>query len=323
VVSDFEREFGIHVNYDVFDSNEILETRLLIGHTNYDVVVPSAYFLETQIVAGVYQKLDKRQLPNLANVEPEVTRIMALYDPGNLYAVDYMWLSTTGISYNAAAIRKRMPEAPLDSWRMIFDPKVLARFKDCGVAMLDAPINVVGSALIFLGRDPNSQSLSDLAAAAKLLGSIRPYLSYVDIDRISTDLADGGICLAIDWSGNLAQAREAAGPRAAELFFSIPVEGALSNLDVLAIPADAPHPHNAHLFINYLLRPEVAARNSNLVRYANSVASSIPLLRPEVRNDSAVYPGAEARARLIPSRAKSHEYTRALMRTWTRFKANE
>ena len=322
VVQDFEQEFGIKVNYDVYDSNELLETKLLIGHTNYDVVVPSGYFLENQIRAGIYQRLDKSALPNLTNLDPEVVRGVAVYDPGNQYAVDYMWLSTTGIAYDAAKIRARMPDAPVDSWRMIFDPRVIARFEDCGVATLDAPINVVSAALIFLGKDPNSESAADLQAAERQLLAVRRYVRYVDSNRIAADLANGDICLALDWSGDIPLAREAASSAGGgvTLDFSIPREGSVSNLDVLAIPADAPHPHNAHLFINYLLRPEVAARNTTAVKYANGVAASVALLSAELRNDPTIYPPAQVRARLVPSRAKSHEFTRQLMRTWTRFK---
>ncbi|HEV8017930.1 MAG TPA: polyamine ABC transporter substrate-binding protein [Steroidobacteraceae bacterium] len=323
VVRDFEKEFGIKVNYDVYDSNELLETKLLIGHTNYDVVVPSGYFVENQIKAGIYQKLDKTALPNLKNLDPEVIRAVALYDPGNQYAVDYMWLSTTGIAYDVAKIRARMADAPVDSWRLMFDPRVLARFQDCGVAMLDAPINVVGAALIFLGKDPNSESAADLKAAERQLISVRQYVRYMDSNRIAADLANGDICLALDWSGDIPLAREAASIAGGGVMldFSVPREGSVSNLDVLAIPADAPHPRNAHLFINYLLRPEVAARNSTVIKYANGVAGSVTLLSAELRDDPVVYPPAEVRARLVPSRAKSHEYTRMLMRTWTRFKA--
>jgi putrescine transport system substrate-binding protein len=325
VIQQFEREFGIKVNYDVYDSNELLETRLFIGHTNYDVVVPSAYFLENQIKAGIYQKLDKVALPNLKNLDPEVVRGVAVYDPGNQYAVDYMWLSTTGIAYNVAKIKERMADAPLDSWRMIFDPTVVAKFQDCGVAVLDSPINVVSSALIFLGKDPNSESRADLKAAEQLLLSVREYIRYADSTRLAADLANGEICLALDWSGDIPFAREIAqgtDPKVS-LDFSIPKEGSVSNFDVLAIPADAPHPRNAHLFINYLLRPEVAAKNSSLVKYANGVAASTELLSDELRNDPVVYPPAEVRARLVPSRAKTHEFTRLLTRTWTRFKARQ
>jgi putrescine transport system substrate-binding protein len=325
VLRAFEQEFGIKVNYDVYDSNEILETKLFVGHTNYDVVVPSGYFLENQIKAGIYQKLDKSQLPNLKNLNPEVIRGVGVYDPGNQYAVDYMWLSTTGIAFNTTKIRARMANAPVDSWRMIYDQRIVARFQDCGVALLDAPINVVASALIYLGKDPNSESRADLQAAERLLLSVRRYIRYIDSTRLPGDLANGDICLAIDWSGDIPLARESAAGAGGgvTLDFAIPLEGSVSNFDVLAIPVDAPHPHNAHLFINYLLRPEVAAMNSMAVKYASGVSGSVALVSAQLRDDPAVYPPPQVRARLVPSRAKSHEFTRLMMRSWTRFKTSQ
>jgi putrescine transport system substrate-binding protein len=324
VITDFEKQYGIHVNYDVFDSNEVLETRLLAGHTNYDVVVPSGPFLERQIKAGVYRMLDKSRLPNLKNVDPRVAAATALYDPGNQYAVDYMWI-TSGPGYNVTQIEKRMPDAPVESWRMFYDPAVVSHFKDCGVSILDAPTEVVGTVLIYLGKDPNSQSPEDLQAAAKVLMAIRPYIRYVHSSRYIDDLANGEICLALGWSGDVKQARDRAreAGKAVDLAYSIPKEGAIENFDMLAIPADAPHPENAHLFINYLLRPEVAARNSNLVKYANGLADSYPFLDAGVRNDPGVYPPPQVLARLIPERAKTPQFTRLLIRMWTRFKTGE
>jgi len=324
VITDFEKEYGIHVNYDVFDSNEVLETRLLAGNTNYDVVVPSGPFLERQIKAGVYRKLDKTLLPNLKNIDPRVARETALYDPGNQYGVDYMWI-TSGPGYNVAMVRQRMPDAPVDSWRLLYDPAVIAHFKDCGVAMLDAPTEVVATVLLYLGKDPNSESPADLEAAAKVLMAIRPYIRYVQSSRYIDDLANGEICLALGWSGDVKQARDRAheAGKAVDLAYSIPKEGAIENFDMLAIPADAPHPLNAHLFINYLLRPQVAARNSNLVKYANGLANSYPFLRADVRGDPGVYPPPQVLARLVPERAKTLQFTRLLVRMWTRFKTGE
>jgi putrescine transport system substrate-binding protein len=321
VVSDFEKEYGIRVNYDVLDSNEILETKLLTGHTNYDLVVPSAAFLERQIAADIYRKLDKSQLPNLKNVDPDVARATALYDPGNQYNVDYMWI-TSGVGYNSADIRRRMPDAPLDSWRMLFDPAVIARFADCGVSILDAPSEVVATVLLYLGRNPNSNSSDDLKAAEKVLHAIRPYVRYVDSSRYIDNLANGDICLAMGWSGDIKQAHDRAkeASKGVDIIYSIPREGAISNYDVLAIPADAPHVHNALLFINYLLRPDVAARNSNLIKYANAVSPDIQPLDPAVRSDPGVYPPAEVRARLVPERPRPADYQRLLTRMWTRFK---
>jgi putrescine transport system substrate-binding protein len=324
VIADFERQTGIKVNYDVFDSNEILETKLLTGHTNYDVVVPSGAFLERQLQADIYRKLDKSLLPNLRNVDPDVARATALYDPGNQYAVDYMWI-TSGVGYNVASIRARMPDAPVDSWRILFDPAVVAKFQDCGVSILDAQSEVVGTVLLYLGRNPNSNSPEDLKAAATVLRAIRPYVRHVDSSSYIDNLANGDVCLAMGWSGDIKQAhdRAAEASKGVDLAYSIPKEGAISNYDVLAIPADAPHAKNAHLFIDYLLRPEVAASNSNLIKYANAVNPDIQPLSPAVRADPGVYPPAQVRARLTPERARPPEYQRLLTRMWTRFKTGK
>jgi putrescine transport system substrate-binding protein len=324
VIKDFEKETGIHVNYDVFDSNEILETKLLTGHTNYDVVVPSAAFMERQLQADIYRKLDKSLLPNLKNVDPGIQSALAIYDPGNQYAVDYMWI-TSGVGYNAAAIKQRMPDAPVDSWRMIFDPAVVSKFADCGVSVLDAPSEVVATALLYIGRNPNSNSPEDLKAAEQVLKAIRPYIRYVDSSRYIDNLANGDICLAMGWSGDIKQAhdRAAEANKGVDLIYSIPREGAIVNLDVLVIPADAPHVRNAHLFIDYLLRPAVAAQNSNLIKYANAVSPELQPLDPLVRNDQGVFPPQEVRARLTPERPRPPDYQRILTRAWTRFKTGK
>jgi putrescine transport system substrate-binding protein len=321
VVEDFQKEYGIRVNYDVFDSNEILETKLLTGHTNYDLVVPSGAFLERQIAADIYQKLDKSALPNLKNVDPDVARATALYDPGNQHNVDYMWI-TSGVGYNSAQIKRRLPDAPVDSWRMLFDPQVIAKFADCGVSILDAPSEVVATVLLYLGRNPNSNSPEDLKAAEQVLRAIRPYVRYVDSSRYIDNLANGDICLVMGWSGDIKQAHDRAqeAAKGVDIAYRIPKEGAISNYDVLAIPADAPHVHNALLFINYLLRPDVAAKNSNLIKYANALRPDIQPLDPAVRSDPGVYPPAEVRARLVPERPRPADYQRLLTRMWTRFK---
>jgi putrescine transport system substrate-binding protein len=324
VVADFEKEYGIHVNYDVFDSNEILETKLLTGHTNYDIVVPSGAFLERQLGADIYQKLNKAWLPNLSNVDPDIARGSAVYDPGNQYAVDYMWI-TSGVGYNSAEIRERMPDAPVNSWRMLFDPAVVSKFADCGISILDAQSEVVGTVLLFLGRNPNSNSLEDLKAAEKVLHAMRPYIRYVDSSRYIDNLANGEICLVMGWSGDIKQAHDRAqeAGKGIDLAYSIPQEGAIVNFDVLAIPADAPHARNAHLFIDYLLRPDVAAKNSNLIKYANALKPDIQPLDAAVRADQGVYPPAQVRARLTPERARPAAYQRLLTRMWTRFKTGK
>ncbi len=324
VLEEFTKRTGIKINYDVFDANEVLETKLLTGHTNYDVVVPSAPFLERQIKAGVFQKLDKSQLPNLKNLDPEMMKQIAVYDPGNEHSVPYMWV-TSGPGYNVAKIKERMPDAPVDSLRMFYDPAVISRFKDCGVSVLDAPSEVVGTVLLFLGRNPRSESTEDLKAAETVLLSIRPYLRYVHSSRYIDDLANGETCLALGWSGDVKQARDRAhdAGKGIEIRYTIPREGTIMNFDMLAIPADAPHPHNAHLFLNYLLEPEVAARNSNLVKYANINTASTPLLIDAVKGDPNIYPPPDIQAKLVPEPPRSQEYQRQLTRTWTRFKTGK
>jgi putrescine transport system substrate-binding protein len=323
VLADFRTEYGIQVNYDVFDSNEVLETKLLTGHTNYDVVVPSGAFLARQIQAGVYQKLNRAQLPNWKYLDPDVAAKEAQYDPGNAYAVDYMWI-TSGPGYNVAQIKQRMPDAPVDSWRMLYDPAVVAKFADCGVSLLDAPSEVVPTVLLYLGKDPNSTSTEDLQAAEKALMAIRPYIRYVHSSRYIDDLANGETCLALGWSGDVKQSHDRArdAGKGIEIGYSIAREGAISNYDVLAIPADAPHPNNAHLFMNFLMRAQIAARNTNLVKYANGDTPT-PAIDPGVRNDPGIYPPPEVLAKLHPEPTRTPEYTRLLTRVWTRFKTGK
>jgi putrescine transport system substrate-binding protein len=324
VLADFAKQTGIKVNYDVFDSNQVLETKLLTGHTNYDVVVPSAPFLHRQISAGVFQKLDPSQLPNLKNLDPDMMKRIAVYDPGNEHSVPYMWV-TTGPGYNVAKIKERMPDAPLNSLRMIYDPAVVSRFKDCGVSVLDEPSEIVAGVLIFLGKDPRSSSPEDLKAAEAVLMSIRPYLRYVHSSRYIDDLANGETCLALGWSGDVKQARDRAkdAGKGIQIEYSLPREGAIMNFDMLAVPADAPHPLNALLFINYLLQPDVAAKNSNLVKYANINTASTSLLSDSVKGDPNIYPSADVLAMLVPEPPRSQEYQRLLTRTWTRFKTGQ
>jgi len=320
VLEDFRKETGIEVRYDVFDSNEVLETKLLTGKSGYDVVVPSAYFLERQLAAGVFQKLDKAQLPGLANLDPEILQQAAKHDPGNEHSVVYMW-GTTGIGYDVAKVQAIMPDAPVDSWKLVFDPAILAKFKDCGVSVLDDPTDMVATALLYLGKDPNSENDSDLAAAEALLMKVRPHLRTIHSSQYIDQLANGELCIAVGYSGDILQARDRAeeAGRPIDIQYSIPKEGALMWFDTLAIPADAPHSANAHKFIEYLLRPEVAATNSNFVYYANANAKATSLLEEELRNDPGIYPTPEIKARLHANLAKSPAFTRALNRSWTRF----
>jgi putrescine transport system substrate-binding protein len=316
----FTKETGIKVNYDVFDSNEVLQTKLLAGNTGYDVVVPSASFLELQIKAGVFQKLDKSKLPNWSHLDESIMARIAKHDPGNEYAVNHMW-GTDGIGYNEGKVKKIDPNAPVDSWALVFDPKWAAKFKDCGISVLDAPDEVVGVALAYLGKDPNSESLDDLKAAEDLLMKIRPYVRMIHSSQYIDSLANGDICVTLGWSGDILQSKsraEEAG-QGVEIAMTVPKEGTIIWFDMYAIPADAPHPDNAHAFINYMMKPEVAAANSNFVHYATANKDALPLLDPAVRDDPGVYPPQAVMDKLFPNLARSPEYTRELNRAWTRF----
>ena len=322
IVPAFAKEYGIKVNYDVFDSNAVLQTKLLTGNTGYDIVVPSAQFMALQIKAGVFQKLDKSLLPNFKNVDPDLARRMESLDPGLAHAANYFW-GTLGVGYNVTMIKAAMTAAPVDSLRMIYEPAVVRHFRNCGVILVDEPAEIVSSVLVYLGRDAHSEKPEDLAAAATVLMAIRPYLRYISSTKDIEDLATGEICLALGWSGDLLNAAARAGEtsRGNLIEYHIPREGALLFFDMLAIPADAPHPHNAHLFINYMLRPDVSARNSSFVHYASSNAAAFPLIDPAVRDNRAIFPSPETRARLIPILPHSQAYERALTRMWTRFKS--
>ena len=323
VLADFTKEYGIKVNYDVFDSNEVLETRLLTGHSNYDIVVPSGPFLAHQMQAGVFQKLNRALLTNWVDLDPAVMAKEAQYDPGNAYSVTYMWI-TSGPGYNVAKIKERMPDAPVNSWAMLYDPAVVAKFADCGVSLLDAPTEVIPTVLIYLGKDPNSNSIEDLQAAEKALMAIRPYVRYIHSSRYIDDLANGETCLALGWSGDVKQAHDRAkdAGKGIDIGYNIPKEGAISNYDVMAIPADAPHPNNAHLFMNFLMQPEVAAKSTNLIKYANGDTPT-DAINEAVRNDPGVYPPPDVLAKLHPEPTRTLEYTRLLTRTWTQFKTGK
>jgi putrescine transport system substrate-binding protein len=324
VLEDFTKETGITVNYEVMDSNELLETKLVAGRTGYDVVVPSASFLARQIKAGVYQKLDKSKLPNLKNLDPDITAKLEVFDPGNEHSVNYMW-GTSGVAYNEEQINAAMPNAPVDSFAMFWDPKVVSKFAKCGVSVLDAPSEVVGTVLIYLGRDANSEKPEDLAAAEKVLMSVRPYIRLINSSKYIEDLANGEICLALGWSGDVLQARDRAveAEKPFTIKYNIPKEGAVMFFDNMAVPADASHVKNAHLFIDYMLRAEVAAKNSNFISFANSNAASWPLINPEVKNNPGIFPTPEMMPKLVPDLPETAEFTRTLTRTWTRFRTGK
>jgi putrescine transport system substrate-binding protein len=322
VLDDFTRETGIQVVYDTFDANETLETRLLAGKSGYDVVVPTAYFLQRQIAAHVFQKLDKSKLPNLANAWPLITQRLAVFDPGNQYAANYMW-GTTGIGYNVKAVQKILgPDAKVDSWDIVFKPENLARFKDCGVQMLDSADDIFSAALSYLGLDPNSTSPSDLEKAAELVSQIRPYVRKFHSSEYLSALATGEICLVVGWSGDILQARSRAAEahHGIEIGYAIPRQGAQMFFDDLAIPADASHLDEAYALIDYLYRPDVAAKNSNYLSYANGNLASQRLIDPQILNDKNIYPDEATLTKLFVITARDPATQRIINRLWTRVK---
>ena len=322
VLKDFTRETGIEVTYDTFDSNDLLETKLLAGKSGYDVVVPTAYFLQRQIQAGVFQKLDKSKLPNSVNAWPEITLRLAHYDPGNDYGVNYMW-GTTGIGYNVKAMHERLgANATIDSWDVVFKPELLAKFKGCGIHMLDSADDILPAALHYLKLDPNSTKPDDLDRAVALMAKIRPDVRKFHSSEYLNALASGEICLVVGWSGDIKQSqkRAAEAKNGVDIGYSIPKEGAQMFFDNLAVPKDAPHPAEALAFINYLQRPDVAAKNSNLVSYANGNLASQKFIDKKVLEDPGIYPSADTMARLYTVSARSPEAQRLINRVWTRVK---
>jgi putrescine transport system substrate-binding protein len=324
VLEQFEADTGIKVNYEVMDSNALLETKLRAGRSGYDVVVPSASYLARQITSNIYQPLDRSKLDGLKNLDPEITKKLEVFDPGNQYAVNYMW-GTSGVAYNEGKILAAMKDAPVDSFAMFWDPKVVSKFAKCGVSVLDEPGEVLGTVLMYLGKDPNSESPEDLKAAEKVLLSVRPYIRLVNSSKYIEDLASGEICLALGWSGDTLQARDRADEnKTGEVIkYNIPKEGAVMFFDNMAVPADAAHVKNAHIFINYMLRPEIAAQNSNAISFANSNAASWPLINADVKGNPGIFPTAEMMSKLVADLPESPEFTKELTRTWTRFKTGK
>jgi len=322
VLEDFTRETGIKVKYDTFDSNDMLETKLLAGRTGYDVVVPTAYFLARQIKAGVFQKLDKSKLPNLKNAWDDIAARLAVYDPGNQYAVNYMW-GTTGIGYNARKAREVLgAEGTIDSWDVVFKPEAIAKFKDCGVHVLDAADDVFAAALAYLKLDPNTKEQADLEKAADLLTKIRPFVRKFHSSEYLNALASGEICLVLGYSGDVKQAQKRAveSKSGIEIAYAIPKEGAQLWFDNLAIPKDAKNVAEAHALIDYLLRPDVAAKNSNVISYANGNAASRALIDKAIIEDKTVYPDDATMKTFYTIQSHDQKTQRLMNRLWTKVK---
>jgi putrescine transport system substrate-binding protein len=319
ILEDFTKETGIKVTYDVFDSNEILETKLLAGGSGYDVVVPSGNFLARQIEAGVFQKLDKSKLTNLSNMWDVVTERVAKYDPGNEYSVNYMW-GTVGLGYNTKKVQDALGVDKLDSWSYFFDPEKLKKLADCGVYVLDSPADMIPAALWYLGLDPNSTSQEDVGKAEEALMKIRPYIRKFHSSEYINALANGDICLAVGFSGDVFQARDRAAEadQGVDIAYSIPKEGAQMWFDQLAIPADAKHVEEAHTLINYLMRPEVAAKASNYVFYSKGNKASQQFIDKDILGDTAIYPDEATLAKLYIVLPYDPKAQRVVTRSWTR-----
>jgi len=319
-VPNFEKETGIKVNYSTYDSNEVLETKLLTGHTGYDIVIPTGTFFERQRHAGVYRKLDKTALPNLVNLDPDIMRRLAVHDPGNLYAVPYMW-TTVGLGYDVDKLHARLGKDLPDGWALLLDPKNAAKYQDCGIALIDSPMDIFQAVILSMGHDPNRLDPADLAAAAAMLEKIRPFIRYIGTEQYMNDLANGSICVALGWSGDILRARNRAKEAAngVNLVYLLPREGSILTVDMVGIPADAPHPQNALLWLNYLMRPEVAAAITNFINFPNGNVASLRFIEPSIKNDPGVYPDPAARARLLTPTAVPLEYSRLVTREWTRF----
>ncbi|WP_459458700.1 polyamine ABC transporter substrate-binding protein [Rhizobium sp. No.120] len=319
ILTDFTKETGIKVVYDTFDQNETLETKLLAGKTGYDIVVPTAYFLQRQIKAGVFQKLDKSKLPNISNMWDTVQQRIATYDPGNQYAIDYMW-GTSGVGYNVDKAKQILGTDAAPDINVIFDPALAAKFKDCGIYVLDSPTDVIPAALRYLGLDPNSTKQEDFKKAEDLLTAIRPFVRKFHSSEYINALANGDICLAFGYSGDVLQARN----RAAEakngvnIAYSIPTKGAQMWFDVMAIPADAPHVEEAHIFLNYIMKPEVIAKASNFTSYANGNKASQQFVSKDVLEDPSVYPTDAVREKLYTLTPWDSKTQRVATRLWTK-----
>lgn len=325
ILEDFTKETGIKVVYDVFDSNEILETKLLSGGTGYDVVVPTGTFLGRQIQAGVFQKLDKSKLTNWDNLWPQIMARIEKFDPGNEYAINYMW-GTTGIGYNVDKVKEVLGEdAPVDSWDLIFKPENAEKLASCGIHALDTGDELFPAALNYLGLDPDSSDPADFEKAAELWMKVRPYIQKFHSSEYINALANGDICVAVGWSGDVLQARDRAAEADAGVTveYSIPQEGALMWFDNMAIPADAPHVDEAHEFINFILRPDVIAKATNYVYYANGNKASQELVEAEVLEDPAIYPPQATVDKLFTTTTKSPKALRARTRLFTRIKSGQ
>ena len=323
-LSNFEKQFGIKVHPAYYDTNETLETKLLAGNSGFDIVVPTASYFERQIKAGAYLVLDKSKLPNLQNMDPQLMSRVASNDPGNAHGVIYLW-GSNGIGYNEKMVKALLPDAPLDSWRLIFDPQIAAKVAKCGISLLDSPAEMLRAVYSYMGKDPNSQNADDLAQAEAVLSKIRPYIRNFSSSEYIEALANGDLCIAVGYNGDVLQARDRAkeAGKGIEIKYAVPKEGTILWFDMLAIPKDAPDPDSAYAFMNYMMTPQVIADVSNFKRYANGNLASQSFVLPAVKDDPGIYPPPELRQKLTLQLADSAEQTRAITRVWQKFKTGQ
>ena len=325
-IREFEKETGIDVTYDVYDSNEILEGKLLSGNTGYDIVGPSSEFMGRQIIAGVYQKLNKDALYNYDNLDPAMMNLLENLDPDNAHSIPYLW-GTTGIGYNKQkAIEVMGVDFAMNTLDVVFVPEIIAKFQHCGVAFLDAPSEMFKAALHYLGLNPNSQNPKDYQEQSKeLFKNVRPYIQYFHSSKYINDLANGDICLAFAWSGDVLQAADRASEsgNGVQIEYKIPKEGTLMWFDMLAIPADAPNPGNAHKFLNYILKPEVIAEISNKVNFANANIPSKSLIKADSLNNPDIYPEEDLMRKLFLAKILPPDIDRVMTRQWVDIKSQQ
>lgn len=330
-IANFEKETGIKVTYDVFDSNEVLEAKLMAGNTGYDLVVPSLTFLSRQIQAGVFLPLDKSRFKNYANLDPAFMALLAQNDTDNAHSIPYLW-GTTGIGYNVEKVKEALGEdAPTDSWALVLEPGNLAKLKGCGVAFLDTPSEIIPPVLRYLGEEPNSFDEAVIQKAVDRLAELRPSITYFHSSQYINDLANGDICVAVGWSGDIIQAQTRAAEAAeanpdkaaVDIRYYIPKEGAPMWFDMLAIPKDAKNIDNAYLFLDYLMRPEVMAGIQNYVAYASANQAALPMVNKEILDDPGIYPTEEAKKGLFTLAVLPPEVDRLFTRHWTTLKTGQ
>jgi putrescine transport system substrate-binding protein len=323
VIKKFEAETGIKVRYDVFDNNEILHAKLVAGKTGYDLIVPSSNWAKLQIDGGLLRKLDKAQIPNLKNVDPAINAQLATMDPGNNYLVNWLWGFTT-VGINVDKVKAALGSTPMpdNAWDLVFKPEYISKMKGCGVSFLDSATEVVPAALHYLGKPSFSKNPGDYTAAANLLKSVRPYVTLFSASGYINDMANGSICLALGWSGdiNIARQRAIDGKTGNNVEALIPKTGGLLFFDTMAIPADAARPGNAQKFINFILRPEIEAANTNKVFYPNPVPESKKFIRADVANNPTVFLAPAELARMLPPDSLNNDLRRLMTRTYTSFK---